>query len=304
MKASQIIKIIIRLLIGVFFITTAILKLITIEQFELYIYSFDIMSFVLATVAARAIIAFEFLLGAFLILKYFYKYVWYLTMITLIGFTFFLIYAAIFRNDANCHCMGDLVKMNPLQSIVKNLISIGLLFFVKNQTESRFRFKKWGIALLFAVAIIVPFVIFPMDVLYNKIKAPEDLVNEKAFELYKQDSIFRTSFNVDSGRYLIGFVSSGCKYCKLGNAKIHQLVSCNEIDKTKIKFVIVGDSVAVKNFREETQTTDYQYLKIDPYPFLNITNGAFPKYVYVENGKITKAVNSWGIDENELKTKL
>ncbi|MDR1112837.1 MAG: hypothetical protein LBL18_03650, partial [Bacteroidales bacterium] len=191
------------------------------------------------------------------------------------------------------------------QSVIKNLISIGLFLFVKNQTESRFRFKKWAIALLLAVAVIVPFVVFPMDVLYNKIKAPEDLVNEKAFELYRQeDSTFRTSFNVDSGRYMIGFVSSSCKYCKTGNAKIHQLVSCNEIDKSRIKFIIVGDSASVKNFKEETQTTDYQYLNIDPYSFLNITNGAFPKYIYVENGKITKAVNSWGIDENELKTKL
>jgi thiol-disulfide isomerase/thioredoxin len=321
MKATQITKIIIRLLLGAFFIITAILKLLTVEQFELYIYSFDIMNFVLATVAARAIITFEFLLGTFLILKCFYKQVWYLTMITLIGFTFFLIYAAIFRNDANCHCMGDLVVMKPLPSIIKNLISIALLIFIKNQTEIKFRFKKLVIVLLVAVAIIVPFIVFPMDVLYNKMfTKEEELINTKAFEEYKQDSIFQTAFmvqldstvyqnKVDSGNYLIGFISSGCKYCKVGNAKLHQLVSCNNIDKTKIKFVIFGDSTSTEIFKKETETSDYQYVIMkhdadDFYKFLGITNGSFPKYLYLENGKITKAITAQGFNEDELKTKL
>ena len=320
MKATQITKNVIRLLLGAFFIATAILKLITVEQFELYIYSFNVMSFVFATMAARAVIAFEFLLGAFLMLKCFYKQVWYLTMITLIGFTFFLVYAAIFRNDANCHCMGDLIVMKPLPSILKNLISIILLIFIKNQTESKFRFKKWIIALLFTAAVIVPFVVFPMDIFYNIFSKNEELINEKSFEEYKQDSVFQAAFTVysdsatsqnrvDSGNYLIGFVSSGCKYCKIGNAKLHQLVSCNNIDKTKIKFVIFGDSTAAKTFQKETETSEYQYIimKHDTenlYKFIEITNGSFPKYLYLENGKVTKAITAQGFNEDEIKTNL
>jgi len=305
MKKIQIIKMVIRLLLGTFLITTAILKLITIEPFELYIYSFNIMSFVLAALAARVIIAFEFLLGAFLIIKIFYKPVWYATMTMLIGFTFFLIYAAIFRNDSNCHCMGDIILMKPLPSIVKNLISITLLVLIKNQTENKFKFKKIVVGLLVAIAIVVPFFVFPMDVLYNKIRAPKDLINEKAFAFYKQDSTFRTAFNVDSGCYLIGFVTSKCPYCKTGNAKLHQLATCNQIDKTKIKFIILGDSVSVKQFQNDTETGDYQYITINkPYLFLNITNGSFPKYIYIENGEITKAINAQGFNEPELKMRL
>ena len=39
----------------------------------------------------------------------------------MIGFTLFLIYTAIYRNDANCHCFGSFIEINPVESIIKNI---------------------------------------------------------------------------------------------------------------------------------------------------------------------------------------
>ena len=114
--------------IGSVFIIAAILKLISVDEFEIYIYSFDIFSFLLTTFVSRFIIIGEFVLGLFLILKINYKITWRFAFISLILFTLFLIYVAIFRNDDNCHCFGELVELSPLESIVKNLILIFLLF--------------------------------------------------------------------------------------------------------------------------------------------------------------------------------
>ena len=46
LNSLNIIKLIIRLLLGVFFISTAVLKLLSIDSFEVYIYSFGIVNYV------------------------------------------------------------------------------------------------------------------------------------------------------------------------------------------------------------------------------------------------------------------
>lgn len=125
----------INILIGSVFIIAAILKLISIDEFEIYIYSFDIFSFLLTTFVSRIIIIGEFILGLFLILKINYKLTWRLTFISLILFTLFLIYVAIFRQDANCHCFGELVELSPLESIVKNVVMMILLLVAKTQSS-------------------------------------------------------------------------------------------------------------------------------------------------------------------------
>ena len=117
--------------IGSVFVIAAILKLISIDEFEIYIYSFNLLSFFLTTFVSRIIIAGEFVLGLFLILGINYKFTWRTTFITLILFTLFLIYVAIFRQDSNCHCFGELIQLNPLESIIKNLILIVFLIIGK-----------------------------------------------------------------------------------------------------------------------------------------------------------------------------
>ena len=118
---------ILRIGIGGMFVIAAILKLMSIDEFEIYIYSFNVLNFLLTSFVSRIIIAGEFILGLFLILKINYKFTWNATMTVLILFTLFLIYVAIFRNDTNCHCFGQLVELSPVESIIKNVIAMILL---------------------------------------------------------------------------------------------------------------------------------------------------------------------------------
>ena len=113
------------------FIIAAILKLISIDSFEIYIYSFDILNFLFTTIFSRLLIAGELLIGIMFVFKMKYKLVWRTTLIIQILFTLFLIYIMIFRNDDNCHCFGDLIELSPLESIIKNVAIIGVLFLIK-----------------------------------------------------------------------------------------------------------------------------------------------------------------------------
>ena len=141
---SDVVKNIIRIGIGSVFIIASILKLITIDEFEIYIYSFNIFSFFITTILSRLLIVGEIVLGIFLIFKIYYRFTWKATLTIQILFTIFLIYTALFRDDGNCHCFGDLVQLSPMQSIIKNLVIIGALFLLKLRPSElqNFRTKK------------------------------------------------------------------------------------------------------------------------------------------------------------------
>ena len=298
-NAIQISKLILRILIGIMFLTTATLKLLSIDEFELYIYSFGIFNYISVTVLARFVIAFEFLLGLFLLLKQFYKQVWWLMQLTLIGFTLFLIYVALFRNDANCHCFGDFVELNPLHSIIKNVLTIALLLFVRKETDYQLRYRKIVIGTCFAVAVILPFVVFPMDAVYNKFRSPKDPINIVAFEKLQQDTTLR-NFNIEQGNYLLAFYIPRCKFCRLSMKKVNAIVNKYQLDIDRIKIFICGDDSAVDEFKNETEALDYQFFQISPILAIDITYGHFPTFIYISNQELKNCVDLRGIEEEDI----
>jgi len=302
-SAAIVVKFILRILIGAFFITTAILKLLSLDSFEIYIYSFNIFSFNLCAIIARLVIAAELLVGAFLIAKILYKPTWWLTLLMLVGFTFFLVYVAIFRQDSNCHCMGDLVELNPAYSIIKNLITIVLLLFIRKEEDYQFKGKKAVGIVLAVLALGVPFILFPTDATYNLFKRSDNNVNEKSFEQFIQDSVAQ-SLNIQEGNYVLGYLASGCKYCKLSAKKINTMVENNQLDTNKVVFIIWGGDESIQKFKEETDATHFRYAKISPIEAIQLVSGQFPTYVLVKDGKPVEAMDIRGLNDNKIRSFL
>ncbi|MBO7460147.1 MAG: hypothetical protein J6T53_04515 [Bacteroidales bacterium] len=275
-------------MLGAFFIGTAVLKLLSIDNFEVYIYSFGLFSYTWTTFFSRLLIFIELLIGISLILKICFKQIWWLTMLMMVGFTLFLVYAAIFRNDSNCHCFGDLIELNPIQSILKNIITIALLFFIKNEESHDYKpvLKKWLVASTIVISLVVSFVLLPMDVIYNKVYSEKENVNTVAFYESMNDSTF---VNLQHGRYLINYALAGCKYCRIGAEKLTLMVDRHGIPHDRIKLIIGGSDEAIGRFIELTGTSDYEPWKIPAPKFMSITFGKFPLYVFIEDGKIVKA---------------
>lgn len=285
---SGVLRLSIRLLLGAFFIGTAVLKLLSIDNFEVYIYSLGLFSYTWTTFFSRLLIFIELLIGISLILKICFKQIWWLTMLMMVGFTLFLVYAAIFRNDSNCHCFGDLIELNPIQSILKNIITIALLFFIKNEESHDYKpvLKKWLVASTIVVSLVISFVLLPMDVVYNKIYSEKENVNTVAFYESMNDSTF---VNLQHGRYLINYALAGCKYCRIGAEKLTLMVDRHGIPHDRIKFIIGGSDEAIGRFIGLTGTSDYEHWKIPAHKFMSITFGKFPLYVFIEDGKVVKA---------------
>ena len=291
---TGILRLTIRLLLGVFFIGTAVLKLISIDNFEIYLYSFGVFSYTWTTFFSRLLIFIELLIGISLIFKIYFKKIWWLTMLMMVGFTLFLIYAAIFRNDSNCHCFGSLIELNPSQSIIKNIVTLALLFFIRNEESRDYRpvIKKRLTAGIIIVSLAISFVLLPMDVIYNKIYSEEENVNSIAFYESLNDSTYfdgEKLMDVGEGRYLINYSLAGCRFCQLGAEKLVLMVEKHNIPHEKIKFVVGGNDDAISKFIEKTNTSDYEHYKIHAPKMMSITFGRFPLYVFLENGKIVTA---------------
>jgi len=293
-------KIIIRLLIGVVFIISAVLKLISVDHFELYIYSFGIFNFFITSLLSRLLITFEFLLGIFLIFKILYQKTWWISMLTMIGFTLFLIYVALFRNDSNCHCFGNFVELDPTGSIFKNIAIILMLLFIKNQKEWNLRFKNWIITIFIGIGFIGSFVIVPPDALYNKIYKPKSKVNKTIFNEIVQDSSMQEISKVE-GDHIVAIYVSGCKFCKMSMQKMDQIFIRNHIPKDKLKIIILGNQSSVDLFKKETKTDNYKFYTFNnPILLVNLVYGRFPTIIYLQNKEIYKVINYRGINEKEM----
>ena len=300
LSSLNIIKLIIRLLLGVFFISTAVLKLLSIDSFEVYIYSFGIVNYVTVTFLSRLLISIELLIGISLIFKIYFRQIWWLTMLMMAGFTIFLIYAAIFRNDSNCHCFGSLIELDPSQSIIKNIITIALLLLIRKEQSHEYKplfLRKWLVALTIATSFVISFVLLPMDVIYNKIHSEKENINTVAFYESLSDSTYR---ELQQGRYLINYALAGCKFCRIGAEKLVLMVEKHNIPHEKIKFVVGGNDDAISKFIEKTNTSDYEHYKIPAPKLMSITFGKFPLYVFLEDGKVVKAGDFRILDDGFL----
>lgn len=296
----NILKMIVRVGIGLFFVVSAVLKLLSLDSFELYIYSFDLVNFTWSGLVARVIIACEILVGILLIIKVLYKKAWWLAMLMLIGFSLLLVYVMIFRDDSNCHCMGDLVEIKPSISLIKNLIAIALLLLVRKEDDYSFRLRKLALAGAFIAALVPPFALFPMDGVYNLFAKSDGLdYSETDFNALMADSSMQ-DVHLEEGNYVVGVVSSGCAFCKTSCLKMSEMVDNNSLDTSKILYFVWGDSASLRPFQEETKTESFRYVRVSPITAIRVVNGHFPTYLFIKDGRVESTADLRQLTEKKL----
>ncbi len=298
-KGFYIFKQVLRILLGTFFMVTAVFKLLSLDSFELYIYSFNIFNFVISSFVARCVIAAELLLGTLLIVKIRYRLVWWLTMVMLCGFTLLLVYVAIFRNDTNCHCLGDIVQLNPTLSIVKNIVTMLLLMIVRKEEEYVFRRKKLVGILVLVASMAIPFACFPMDVVYNAFSKSNLKVNEEKFNAFLQDSTAQ-ALHLSQGNYVVAYFAAGCPYCKISATKLSTIVENNHLDTDRFVFFIWGKDDKIETFKEETKTQNFRFVDINPIESVQLVYGNFPTMVFLRNGKIEEVADVRSFDDKKV----
>jgi len=138
------------MLLGMLFFFSAATKYAALDEFELYIYSFNLMSQGTVFVLARLILAGELLLGALLLSNRFHLLACLSNTILLVVFSGFLTYAALIGRGDNCNCFGEVLPFTPWQSLLKNLLLLVLTLIAWKWTRTDWR-PRWWLALPLAV---------------------------------------------------------------------------------------------------------------------------------------------------------
>ena len=141
---------VLKMLLGMLFLFSAAAKLVAVENFEIYIYSFHLLSLGLSFVLARIVIAGELLLGAWLLSNKFHRLACLTNFVVLILFSLFLGYVMLIGRTDDCHCFGSVAAFTPAQSLLKNAVLLLLLLFVWRYADSGWR-PRWWLAVLMAM---------------------------------------------------------------------------------------------------------------------------------------------------------
>jgi thiol-disulfide isomerase/thioredoxin len=170
MKSTTLVWII-RIVISLLFLVSAAAKMIdiqdgsikpTIWMFEKQLVDLKIADWCMAHYLARLILALEIAIGiGVLTSHYMRRLVLPVTIGLLVAFCIHLSWQiAVFGNNGNCGCFGQLIPMTPLEALIKNIITIALALWLwrklkpDNRTSNRLMvpFAIYGLSALFMFA--------------------------------------------------------------------------------------------------------------------------------------------------------
>lgn len=267
-----------RVLLGVVFVVSAVAKLLAIDDFELYVFSYGFVPLNVTYILVRLCIAGEALLGVLIVTGWWRRWVNLAVLAVLLLFSLFLCYAALLGRDDSCQCMGRLADMPPAVSLLKNAVLIVVTLFVmrmgRSMPESKWP-KMRRIIVTAAMAVSLTVAVFSISVPDNWLFGDEEMLYD---EELLQETV--TERGLDSGHKLLAFVTPGCPYCMMSIEKIGMIARRHDLDTTAIVYIEPADIGAQR--------------------FMDLTYGSRPLVVLVDDGKPVGTCHYRNIDEHHL----
>ena len=288
-------------MIGVFFLISAYVKLFPIEILEIATVETGLINWSLSPIIARLIIASEFFFGLSLILNIKPKIISTLTALSLIVFTIYLIYILIFQGkDVNCNCFGLFMVMNPIESILKNLVLLIIICLLYFQNKAiKYPKEIIVITLIFLISILIPFIANPIS--YSKSKYEYNLNKPFLMDfsiLYSNPNVEKPKIDLRKGKHLVTFLSSSCQHCIVAAYNL-QLIAKRNPDKS-IYFFINGDKNDLKKFHNLTKSAHVPHSILQAKPLLLLAGNTLPRIFLINNSYVEKIVHPNDIEESEI----
>ena len=299
---NKIVSAVLRIFVGLVFVASAILKYLSIDIFDLYVFEHNLFSTSVTETLTRLLITAELVLGIMLILNIFARLSYYAVLFFLAGFTIYLFLLPYFFDVdiTNCHCFGNAIVLSRSESIGKNIILMVCLLFV---SPKFYTFKKWEIWVAIAVSVIA-FAVFMIvntpNYLYTLVHKEKIQIDVPMYESALQNSGKEMAFT--DGKQIICLYSISCKFCKRAAAKLHLIMKNNQLPEDKIKAVFWAGSPdsLVYNFYSEQKIPlpEYTVFRVDT--FLTITDGHMPVLLFSDNGTIVHKANYITLNEKNV----
>lgn len=272
-------RVLLRVLLAALFMVSALAKLVAIDDFELYVFSYGFLPLTLTYIVTRLCIAAEFLLGLFIAVGWWRRWVNLAAMAMLLLFSMFLCYAALIGRTDSCQCMGRLANMPPAVSLLKNAVLIVLVLlymWLTKKTEGGGVATKrwvWWTAAGMTVAVLVA--VFTISVPDSWMFGDEEMLYDR--ELLRETVEER---HLDEGHKVVAFVTPGCPYCRMSREKISSIAKRHDIDTTDIVYLEPSD--------------------IGREQFLGITYGSRPLIILLADGEPQATYHYRNISERQF----
>ena len=289
-----------KVLLGLVFVVSAVLKLFDMDKFEIYIYSYHFFSLNASFMVARLAIIIELVSGIGLISHCLHKLMWWGSIAMLAGYSLLLIYAMYLGRTDSCHCFGDFLQLDPKQSLVKNGVLM-LLFLPIYRMESWKTPFRWLILCLIVMAsTIAVFVISPPDNLTSNADPEQNLQLELFNEML--DDAPLDALNLREGKQVICFFSTSCEVCQLAAHKLSLMQQFYDFPRENITYLFMGNEESIAKFYEESGSAQYRDLLYpDVARLLKAVNGNFPVIVFLEDGEVVHEYGFRNMNEAEIQ---
>ena len=289
-----------KVLLGLVFVVSAVLKLFDMDKFEIYIYSYHFFSLNASFMVARLAIILELVLGIGLISHCLHKLMWWGSIAMLAGYSLLLIYAMYLGRTDSCHCFGDFLQLDPKQSLVKNGVLMLLFLPIYRMESWKTPFRWLILCITVMVSTIAVFVISPPDNLTSNADPEQNLQLELFNEML--DDAPLDALNLREGKQVVCFFSTSCDYCQMAAHKLSLMQQFYGFPKENITYLFMGNEESIAKFYEESGSAQYRdVLYPDVARLLKAINGNFPTIVFLENGEVVHEYGFRNMNEAEIQ---
>lgn len=293
-------RLLLKWLLGVVFIVSAVMKIADMDRFEIYIYSYRFFSLNFSFLVARAAIIAELVLGIGLVFNCWHKFMWWGSVLMLVGYTFFLLYAFVIGRTDSCHCFGAYLQLNPWQSILKNVVLLALFGLVYKAEGFRIRRSFLVLIGLVVITIATVFIVSPPDNYMPNYSEKGSVQTEILYESLQQPPL--DTLHLDEGKKVVCFLSTGCDYCKMAVEKLSFIQNRYSFPDDNVYCVFMGSPNGMDRFFEEAGSHRYKSVVFeDVVHLLKIIDGTFPSVVLLENGKVIHDYGFRNMKESEIR---
>lgn len=294
-------KSVLKVLLGLVFIVSAVLKVVDMDRFEIYVYSYHFFSLNFSFIVARLAIILELVLGIGLVSHTLHKMYWWGSMAMLGGYTLLLIYALTLGRTDSCHCFGDFLQLDPKQSLIKNGVLMLLFLLIYRMESWKTPFRWLILCLTVMISTIAVFLISPPDNLTSNSDPEQNLQTELFNEML--DDAPLDSLSLREGKQVVCFFSTSCDYCQMAARKLSLMQQFYGFPKENITYLFMGNEESIDGFYEQSESTRYRdVLYPDVARLLKAINGNFPVIVFLEDGEVVFEYGFRNMNEDEIKT--
>ena len=166
----------------------------------------------LAPYFSRFIIAIELFIAIAILQKnYLKKLVIPTSIIMLIMFSLHLAYSIFLGDSENCGCFGELIPMTPIQALIKNIITLGILGYLYKNTPDDTKNSCSRLSIQFLSTLLLMFAFVPVQTIGKNKRVA-------GFTEYVVSDL-----NMNEGRKILCFFDAGCEHCMTAAKSLNSL---------------------------------------------------------------------------------